>query len=212
MARTKLKPPWKRWRGALPRVPGLQGPGFRRPLRRRLKGKTTVSWFRINGKEIPIAVAQPVALGPGPHEQVPGAHPDPDDVQAPGAHPDPGVQAPAAPDPFLPRDAVYLQRFYDRMNLRRRNGDPWAARVFLHQGTRPRQNSSAPGRPGSWATTIDLTAHSLAPGSTSRGLRRWPSTSRGLRRWPSTSRRMRSESPLVTLGILVRLCLQKCNH
>ena len=81
MARTKLKPPWKRWRGALPRVPGLQGPGFRRPLRRRLKGKTTVSWFRINGKEIPIAVAQPVALGPGPHEQVLGAHPDPDDVQ-----------------------------------------------------------------------------------------------------------------------------------
>ena len=130
MARTKLKPPWKRWRGALPRVPGLQGPGFRRPLQRRLKAKTTVSWFRINGKEIPIAVAQPVAPGPGPHEQVPGAHPDPDDVQAPGAHPDPGVQAPAAPDPFLPRDAVYLQRFYDRMNLRRRNGDPWAARLL----------------------------------------------------------------------------------
>ena len=114
MARTKLKPPWKRWRGALPRVPGLQGPGLRRPLQRRLKGKTTVSWFRINGKEIPIDVAP----GPGPHEQ------------APGAHPDPGVQAPAAPDPFLPRDAVYLQRFYDRMNLRRRNGDPWAARLL----------------------------------------------------------------------------------
>ena len=114
MARTKLKPPWKRWRGALPRVLGLQGPGLRRPLQRRLKGKTTVSWFRINGKEIPIDVAP----GPGPHEQ------------APGAHPDPGVQAPAAPDPFLPRDAVYLQRFYDRMNLRRRNGDPWAARLL----------------------------------------------------------------------------------
>ena len=116
MARTKAMPPRPstRWRGALPRVPGRGGVGPCSTGRRRLKGKTTVSWFRINGKEIPIAVAP----GPGPHEQ------------APGAHPDPGVQAPAAPDPFLPRDAVYLQRFYDRMNLRRRNGDPWAARLL----------------------------------------------------------------------------------
>lgn len=132
MARTKAMPPRPstRWRGALPRVPGRGGVGPCSTIRRRLKGKTTVSWFLINGKRIAIAVAQPVAPGPGPRDQVPGAHPDPDDVQGPGAHPDPGVQAPAAPDPFLPRDALYLQRFYDRMNLRRRNGDPWAARLL----------------------------------------------------------------------------------
>ena len=199
MARTKAG----RWRGSL--VP-----------RKRLKGKTTVAWFRVNKKIIPMAKAPGLGLHrarnaqAAPHAPVPGPRCavcngiflagavvlpcpircDPGqlfhdhcigqhlvivhaegttvlDANAPGPHLPPQGDAPGhaeggtapdadAPGPHLHADLCAealtrqcfdatgapllghvlragpfsLQRFYDRMNHRKRGGDPWATRLL----------------------------------------------------------------------------------
>ena len=99
MARTKadLSPRRsKKWRGPLPRAPP--------PTRRRINGKTAA-----NDLAVARTLDAPV-LHPAPHAQAPvPAH----DAQVPVY---PYVRG------LLPRMPFFLQRYYDRMNERKRRG------------------------------------------------------------------------------------------
>ena len=116
MARTKADPSprrSKKWRGALPRAP----PSTRGP-RRRINGKTTVKdpvVARAPGPgPHPVPHVQAPALHPAPHAQAPVPAPD---AEAPVFSPGPGVRG------LWPRKPFFLQRYYDRMNERKRCGN-----------------------------------------------------------------------------------------